>query len=60
MQQLKSMKHAQKFCSAFSSVCNQFRVEWHALGAASYRELLRGWFDGRNDIAETRVFAAAS
>ena len=60
MQRFKSMRHAQQLCSAFSSVCNQFRVGRHALSAPNYGELMRGRFDEWNDIAKTGVFAAAS
>ena len=58
MQRFKSMRHVQRFCSTFSSVCNQFRVGRHALSALNYRELMRRRFREWNEIAETRMFAA--
>jgi len=57
MQRFKSMSHMQRFCSTFSSVCNQFRVGRHALSALNYRELMRRRFDEWNAISETRMFA---
>ncbi len=58
MQRFKSMRHVQRFCSTYSSVCNQFRVGRHALSASNHRELMRRRFDEWNEITETRVFAA--
>ena len=57
MQRFKSMSHMQRFCSTFSSVCNQFRVGRHALSAPNYRELIRRRFGEWNEITETRMFA---
>ena len=58
MQRFKSMRHMQRFCSTFSSVCNQFRVGRHAFSALNYRELMQRRFDEWNQITETRMFAA--
>jgi hypothetical protein len=58
MQGFKSMRHMQRFCSTFSSVCNQFRVGRDALSGSNYRELIRRRFDEWNEISETRMFAA--
>jgi putative transposase len=57
MQRFKSMRHTQRFCSTFSSVCNQFRLGRHALSAPNYRELMRRRFGKWNEITETRMFA---
>jgi transposase-like protein len=37
----KSLRHAARFCSVFSTVCNQFRPGRHALSAANYRTVMR-------------------
>ena len=58
MQRFKSIRHMQRFCSTFSSVCNQFRVGRHALSASNYRELMRRRFDEWWEISETRMSAA--
>jgi putative transposase len=60
MQRFKSMRHAQRFCSVFSSVCNQFRAGRQPLSAPNYRELMRRRYDELNQIAETRLFANAN
>jgi putative transposase len=46
LQRFKSMRHAQRFCSTFSSVCNQFRPGRHTLSAKNYRVLMRGRLEG--------------
>lgn len=58
MQRFKSMRHMQRFCSTFSSVCNQFRVGRHAWSPSNYRELMRRRFAEWNEITATRMFAA--
>jgi len=35
LQRFKSLRHAARFCSVFSTVCNQFRPGRHALAAAN-------------------------
>jgi putative transposase len=60
MQRFKSLRHAQRFCSAFSSVCNQFRPGRHTLSASNYRALMRRRFAQWNDVVETNGFVTAS
>jgi len=59
MQRFKSMRHAQRFCSAFNSVCNQFRPGRHASSASHYRELMHQRFVQWNDVVETNTFVTA-
>jgi formylglycine-generating enzyme required for sulfatase activity len=40
LQRFKSWRHAGRFCSVFSVVCNQFRPGRHALSAANYRTVI--------------------
>ena len=60
LQRFKSWRHAGRFCSVFSVVCNQFRPGRHALSASNYRTVMcRRWREW-NAISETTTFAAAS
>ena len=60
MQRFKSMRHAQRFCSVFSAVCNQFRPGRHTLSASNYRALMGRRFAQWNDVVETNSFVTAS
>ena len=55
MQRFKSIPHAQRFLTAFSSVCNLFRVRRHLVTADRYRALLHERFCTWHQI--TRVAA---
>ena len=60
LQRFKSWRHAGRFCSVFSVVCNQFRPGRHALSASNYRTVMcRRWREW-NAISETTTFAAAA
>jgi putative transposase len=44
MQRFKSIPQAQRFLTAFSSVCNLFRPGRHLLSATEYRTLMKDCF----------------
>ena len=44
MQRFKSPAQAQRFLTAFSSICNHFRVRRHLLTATEYRSLMQERF----------------
>jgi len=41
LQRFKSLRHAARFCSVFTTVCNQFRPGRRALSARNYRTVMR-------------------
>src|SRR5260370_42329484 len=53
LQRFKSLRHAARFCSVFSTVCNQFRPGRHALSAASYRTVMRRRWREWDVVSET-------
>lgn len=55
MQRFKSIPQAQRFLTAFSSICNLFRVRRHLLTATVYRTTLQGCFHIWGEV--TRVAA---
>jgi putative transposase len=60
LQRFKSLRHAARFCSVFSTVCNQFRPGRHALSAANYRIVMRRRWQEWDAVSETTAFAAAA
>jgi putative transposase len=65
LQRFKSLRHAARFCSVFSTVCNstvcnQFRPGRHALSAANYRAVMRRRWREWDAISEATTFAAAA
>ena len=52
MQRFKSPVHAQRFLTAFSSVCNVFRVRRHLLTAAEYRGTLQDRFHTWREVTQ--------
>jgi len=60
LQRFKSLRHAARFCSVFSTVCNQFRPGRHALSAANYRTVMRRRWREWDAVSETTAFAAAA
>jgi putative transposase len=59
LQRFKSLRHAARFCSVFSTVCNQFRPGRHALSAANYRTVIRRRWREWDAVSETAAFAIA-
>lgn len=41
LRRFKSLRHAARYCSVFSTVCNQLRLGRHALTAPNYRTVMR-------------------
>ena len=41
LQRFKSLRYAARFCSVFSTVCNQFRHGRHALSGSNYCTVMR-------------------
>ena len=60
LQRFKSLRHAARFCSVFSTVCNQFRPGRHALSAPTYRIVMRRRWREWDIVSETTAFAAAA
>jgi len=60
LQRFKSLRHAARFCSVFSTVCNQFRPGRHALSAPNYRMVMRERWREWDSVAETTAFAVAA
>jgi putative transposase len=60
LQRFKSLRHAARFCSVFSTVCNQFRPGRHALSAPNYRTVMRRRWREWDDVSETTAFAVAA
>ena len=44
MERFKSIPQAQRFLTAFSFICNRFRLHRHRLNATDYRTTLQGCF----------------
>jgi transposase-like protein len=60
LQRFKSLRHAARFCSVFSTVCNQFRPGRHALSAPNYRTVMRRRWREWDVVSETTAFAGAA
>ena len=60
LQRFKSLRHAARFCSVFSTVCNQFRPGRCALSAANFRTVMRRRWREWDAVSETTAFAAAA
>ena len=60
LQRFKSLRHAARFCSVFSTVCNQCRPGRHALSAPNYRTVMRRRWREWDVVSETTAFAAAA
>ena len=60
LQRFKSLRHAARFCSVFSTVCNQFRPGRHALSAPNYRTVMRGRWREWDVVSETTAFDCAA
>ena len=62
LQRFKSLRHAARFCSVFSTVCNQFRPGRHALSVPNCRT--QGDVPGARGnwtfVSETMAFAIAA
>jgi putative transposase len=59
LQRFKSLRHAARFCSVFSTVCNQFWPGRHALSAPNYRTLMRRRWREWDIVSEGTTFAVA-
>src|SRR5262245_38754360 len=60
LQRFKSLRHAARFCSVFSTVCNQFRPGRHALSASNFRTVMRRRWRKWDGVSETTAFAVAA
>ena len=60
LQRFKSLRHAARFCSVFSTVCNQFRPGRNALSAANYRAVMRRRWLEWDVVSETAACALAA
>src|SRR5262249_9771584 len=60
LQRFKSLRHAARFCSVFSMVCNEFRPGRHALSASNYRKVMRGRWREWDVVSQTVAFAVAA
>src|SRR5262249_26692327 len=60
LQRFKSLRHAARFCSVFSTVCNQFRPGRHALSASNFRTVMRRRWREWDGVSETTAFAVAA
>jgi putative transposase len=60
LQRFKSLRHAARFCSVYSTVCNQFRPGRHAFSASNYRTVMRRRWREWDAVSETTAFAAAA
>jgi len=60
LQRFKSLRHAARFCSVFSTVCNQFRPVRHALSSLDYRRVMRRRWREWDVVSETTAFAVAA
>ena len=54
------IRHGARFCSVFSTVCNQFRPGRHALSAPNYRTVMRQRWREWDVVSETTAFAVAA
>ena len=50
MKRFKSIRHAQRFLSAFSGTSPHFRPRRHLLSAADYRQVMADRFAVRDEI----------
>ena len=53
MKRFTSMRHSQRFLSAFSGISPHFRPRRHLLSAAEYRQVMAGRFAVWNEITGT-------
>ena len=53
MKRFTSIRHAQRFLSAFSGISPHFRPRRHLLSAAEYRQVMAGRFAVWNEITGT-------
>src|SRR5260370_20128384 len=60
LQRFKSLRHAARFCSVFSTVCNQFRPGRHALSAPNYRMVMRRQRRGGGALSETAALPVSA
>ena len=56
---LRSIRHAQRFLSAFSGISPHFRPRRHLLSAADYRQVMADRFAVWNEITGATTTAAA-
>jgi putative transposase len=59
MKRFKSIRHAQRFLSAFSGISPHFRPRRHLLSAADYRQVMADRFAVCNEITGATITAAA-
>jgi len=59
MKRFKSIRHAQRFLSAFSGISPHFRPRRHLLSAADYRQVIADRFAVWNEITGATTTAAA-
>jgi putative transposase len=60
LRRFKSLRHSARFCSIFSTVCNQFRPGRDALSAANYRTVMRRRWLEWDAVSGTTAFAAVA
>ena len=58
--QRQRLRQAARFCSVFSTVCNQFRPGRQALSAPNYRTVMRRRWREWDVISETTAVAVAA
>jgi putative transposase len=59
MKRFKSIRHAQRFLSAFSGIWPHFRPHRHLLSVADYRQVMADRFAVCNEITGATTTAAA-
>ena len=59
MKRVKSIRHAQRFLSAFSGISPHFRPRRHLLSAADYRQVMADRFAVWHEITGATTTAAA-
>ena len=59
MKRFTSIRHAQRFLSAFSGISPHFRARRHLLSAADYRQVMADRFAVCNEITGATTTAAA-
>ena len=57
LKRFKSMRHAQRFLSAFSGLSAHFRPRRHLLSAADYRHMMAQRFAAWREVTKTSVAA---
>ena len=57
MKRFKSMRHAQRFLSAFGGISAHFRPRRHLLSAADYRHVMAQRFAAWREVTKTSVAA---